>query len=92
MTICAHCQVVSCKLSVSDSQWFCRLHLVAVNLITQILVLGMESEFSEPEVDSQEEIQETREAGCTPKPKPGSCMCASTSVIYDSHSDVSEDA
>ena len=91
MTICAHCQVVSCKLSVSDSQWFYSLHLVAVNLITQILVLGMESEFSEPEVDSQEEIQETREAGCTPKPKPGSCMCASISVIYDSHS-VSEDA
>ena len=52
----------------------------------------METEFSEAEVDSQEEIQETREAGCTPKPKPGSCMCASTSVIYDSHSDVSEDA
>ena len=44
----------------------------------QILVLGMKSEFSEPEVDSQEEIQETREAGCTPKPKPESCMCAST--------------
>ena len=69
MTIFAHCQVVSCELSVSDSQWFCRLHLVAVNLITQILVLEMESEFSEPEVDSQEEIQETHEAGCTPKPK-----------------------
>ena len=67
----------------------CRLHLVAVNLITYILVLEMESEFSEPEVDSQEEIQETREAGCT---KPGSCMYASTSVMYDSHSDVSEDA
>ena len=63
-----------------------------LRISTQILVLGMESEFSEPEVDSQEEIQETREAGCTPKPKPGSCMCASTSVIYDSHSDVSEDA
>ena len=27
----------------------------------------MKSEFSEPEGDSQEEIQETREAGCTPK-------------------------
>ena len=52
----------------------------------------MKSEFSEPEVDSQEEIQETHEAGCTPKPKPESCMCASTSVMYDSHSDVSEDA
>jgi len=34
----------------------------------------MESEFSEHEVDSQVEIQETRKAGCTPKPKPESCM------------------
>ena len=32
----------------------------------------MESEFSEHEVDSQVEIQETRKAGCTPKPKPES--------------------
>jgi len=40
----------------------------------------MESEFSEPEVDPQEEIQETYVGGCTPKPKPESCMCASTSV------------
>jgi len=48
----------------------------------------MKSEFSEPEGDSQEEIQGTREAGCTPKPKPESRMCASTSVMYDSHSDV----
>ena len=39
----------------------------------------MESEFSKPE-----EIQETREAGYTPKPKPESCMWASTSGnIYD---------
>ena len=37
MTIRAHCQVVSCELSVSDSQWFCRLHLVAVNLLTHRL-------------------------------------------------------
>jgi len=29
----------------------------------------MESEFSEPKVDSQEEIQETGEAGGTLKPK-----------------------
>ena len=55
----------------------------------------MKSEFSEPEVDSQEEIQETREAGCTPKPKPESRMCASTSVMTRYMivlSDVSEDA
>ena len=77
MTICAHCQAVSCELSVADS--------LDVSSRNEIWVFW-------PEVDSQEEIQETREAGCTPKPKPESRMCASTSVMYDSHSDVSEDA
>ena len=42
-----------CELSISDSQWVCRVAPCCCESDnTYILVLGMESEFSEPKVDS----------------------------------------